>query len=914
MGIGYQDAFPEIWDVILPVFEHAETTRTAGEVNNMHLMIMRNGFLEETTFNGSFIPLRGDSGRIEGFYNCVWEKTRDVIRERRTAMLNNISSWSEQVDTSNIGQYIIRQLETNPLDVPMAILYQITDNSDAEEVRLRMIGSIGLPEHHTFATSGTLESDHFPIPLLKAAKNEVVDASPGSNFGDVNWRGFGEPSTTVSAIPLRNGGRLFGFLVTAANPRRPIDPDHHQLNRDMAKHAAGAIATVVGIEEAKKRQDRLEKELAFSERQLRYLCDHASISMASFSTAGELLWANDQYYIIMGYEKSVVNDSKSFLEYVHADSIEETGTLFANLAAESRPVSLEVKLNRLFSPPVGPPEPAYVLAWGFPYLEEGKTTTLMSVMTDVSRLKWSEKWQARAAEEAREAKRNQDQFIDSISHEIRNPLSAIFQLADKISTSTGDAELQHQTMEGLRAALDENVEAARTILLCAKHQKRIVDDVLTISKLDFLLLTLAPIPVSPADMVQSVVKMFEGDASAHSVILEIEKDESLSANAVNWVLCDPSRLLQIFINLITNAIKFTKSKKLAERKIVVKYGACTSDPRSQFPAPTIWAPNGESTNIDLALIDLPPSEALYLLFSVTDTGAGIKEGEVHNIFSRFSQASARTFVKYGGSGLGLYISQRLAEKQGGEIGVVSEHGHGSTFAFYIKCSRAQEPPLAAGITILDSPIRHRSPSVSASSAYAQGFAVPTMTPPPFSSINPADATPAKATPKMIPEADGAIHVLLVEDNLVNQQVLRKQLVKLGCVVSVANHGREALEVLKNMDCWLAPPPDAPQKLDFVLMDWEMPVMNGLDCSREIRRLEAEGKIRGASGPVEIIAITANARQEQIATALEAGVNEVLPKPFMVRDLMQRMRDRIAKSRSLEGDTGPEGRLQPSPFN
>lgn len=134
-----------------------------------------------------------------------------------------------------------------------------------------------------------------------------------------------------------------------------------------------------------------------------------------------------------------------------------------------------------------------------------------------------------------------------------------------------------------------------------------------------------------------------------------------------------------------------------------------------------------------------------------------------------------------------------------------------------------------------------------------------------------------------------MHVLLVEDNVVNQQVLKKQLLKAGCVVLVANHGLEALEVLRRTTSWHETNEESVQ-LDIILMDWEMPVMDGLTCAREIRALQEAGKV---VEHIEIIGITANAREEQILAAISNGIDEVVSKPFRAQDLLSRMRSRLS---------------------
>lgn len=397
----------------------------------------------------------------------------------------------------------------------------------------------------------------------------------------------------------------------------------------------------------------------------------------------------------------------------------------------------------------------------------------MACTTDISQLKWAQTVHARSAAEAKEAKKQQEAFIDVASHELRNPLGAIVHCADAIIAMTEECNFAEIPAPHLEVLL-ENAHNAKIISQCAKHQRRILDDILTLSKLESTLLSITPVSTELSQMIRFVVGMFEAELKNNSIHYDVNADPSLSDLSIDYVYLDSSRVTQILINLLTNAIKFVKSSK--KPSISIRFGACRSNPRNCFTDRMSWADSqpcdGVTNGPEWGLGD-----NIYLTFTVQDSGIGLNDDHIVKIFKRFSQASIKTHVTYGGSGLGLYISKQLVEKQGGEIGVSSVPGQGSTFGFYVKARRGEE----------------RSPPVTILTSSRKG-------------LNPTSQQ---------------LHVLLVEDNLINQQVLSKQLRRAGFMVDVANHGQEALEILEK------------STFDAVLMDSEVRAL-WMDHTRSTR--------------------------------------------------------------------------------
>lgn len=227
---------------------------------------------------------------------------------------------------------------------------------------------------------------------------------------------------------------------------------------------------------------------------------------------------------------------------------------------------------------------------------------------------------------------------------MRNPLSAIIQSAEFIISITASSDSIKD--DGDYKTI---LEAAEVINLCAQHQKRIVDDLLTLSKLDAKLLLISKEKVDPTSILPKMVQMYEGELKNADIETELLVDQSLNDMAVDQVTIDPSRLLQVLINIFTNAIKFTKSSP--SRKITLTLSALYSRPMhgpyGGSYVPFRHHPERDQSHEQEETPDTSSWDTLFLQFAIEDTGRGLSPEEIGVLFRRFCQASPKTYGKYG---------------------------------------------------------------------------------------------------------------------------------------------------------------------------------------------------------------------------------------------------------------------------
>lgn len=770
---------------------------------------------------------------------------------------------------------------------------------------------------------------------------------PEALLEGIEWRGFGDPCSEAIIFPVRptTADNVLAFLVLGVNPRRPYDDEYKafasMFNRQLATSLASTILfeeetnrirdafEAAHLEKGKQtpfvlcafisllilclkclgsmlyrsicgsypctyylsdvsiRTEKLSQQLDLQASRLRRMTELSPLGMFLISPEGVLREANDRFFEMTGLPRDSQYEL-SWMDIIVGSSVKTMEDGWHHLANEHLPWSGELQLQIRKANPTnlhGEAIDYWVMFIAQPEIAaDGSLRSIMGSITDISKIKWAQNLQDHQLREAEETRRQQNEFIDITSHEMRNPLSAILQCADDITIAL--TECQKMGANPGEDIIASCLESAQTISLCVQHQKSIVDDILTISKLDSNLLLITPVASQPEQILSRALKMFDSELQAKGIEAHFEVHPSYKELTVDWVSLDPSRVLQVLINLLTNAIKFTAPSKT--RRLSVAVGASKEPPVLDHIPGFRFAPISENARASVSLAeneDWGQGEMIYVRFKVQDTGCGLTDEEKQILFQRFKQASPRTHAQYGGSGLGLFISKRLAELHGGQIGVSSEAGKGSMFSFYVQARRCGPPSgNGQGLRGIEKHLGSNGSLQRQLTPQRQDIA--------STGGQGASLVATKAGKEFDPKKTS---ILVVEDNLINQRVLGNQLKKAGCTVHLANDGLEALVFLRTTRFAAPKPPNKkPDEeaasaegipLDVVLMDLEMPNMDGLTCVREIRKMEALGEL---VDHVPVIAVTANVRDQQVATARQSGMDDVLSKPFRIVDLLKKV--------------------------
>jgi len=367
--------------------------------------------------------------------------------------------------------------------------------------------------------------------------------------------------------------------------------------------------------------------------------------------------------------------------------------------------------------------------------------------------------------EVSEANEAKSRFFANMSHEIRTPMNAVLGFLEIVLDS-------HELSDKIRKHVTTAHRSAKGLL-------SIINDILDFSKLDAGKMTVETIPFNLHDVCQEAVKMLEIKANGKGLDLVFDYPD----NVPKYFQGDPTKLRQVFINLLGNAIKFT-----------------------------------ESGHVDLSV-----SKGKDVVISIKDSGIGMSEEQVSKIFESFTQADDNTTRKFGGTGLGTTISKEIITLMNGDIVVESEPGKGSTFHIHVPLVEASESEVAE-----------------------------------------------VASQDNVVLTDKKLHILVAEDIDENAELLKIKLTNLGHSMTWAKDGKFAIEAF------------AKEIFDVVLMDVQMPRLNGIDATIQIRAYEKENKLT----ETPIIALTASILKEDRVKCINAGMNDVASKPIDFNQLFK----------------------------
>ncbi len=594
---------------------------------------------------------------------------------------------------------------------------------------------------------------------------EIMGYTDDELYNDVTtWQNIiheEDLKTTLQLIKDYNTGQVPTFEVLQRYYHKNNSTVYVYCRATHFKNEAGQVVRMVGVVNDITPIKLAEEKLRKSETILSKAQEIAKMGSWEWNTIDNKIVWSEQLYKLLGYTPNEFEPTdSSFLQVIHPDDRAETMKIVWSYIRNKKAGFIECRVLRKDKQEI------LIRCEGqIEYNSLKVMTRVIGVVWDITEQKKAQDELVKAKEVAEASVHIKEQFISTMSHEIRTPMNAVIGMTSLL--------LQENPQPHQTEYLSVLQSAAKNLLL-------LINDILDFSKIEAGKIVFEQIDFSLPEVVKNIANIYQYNAKEKGIILKTDLD-----SAIPYLIGDPTKLTQVLTNLVSNAIKFTS----------------------------------KGTVTMIANLVNEKQNEVQVEFSVQDTGIGIPPERINNIFESFTQATAETTRKYGGTGLGLTISQNLVELQGGKLQVQSKVGEGSTFYFTLPYQRSSLTHI---------------PNTMQDSLTA------------------------------LPEDLQGVKVLVAEDNDANRFVISRFFNKWKVSYDFAENGQEAIQKVQQ------------RSYDMIFMDLHMPIIDGYEATKTIRELPAEDDY---FKQLPIIALTASVLSAGRFKLETIGINEFLMKPF-----------------------------------